>query len=254
MFGIIVIFLKILIFLVLVMMITNHITYGSNTSRIMSDKHMLIKTHMSDLSTKHVTNISRKAVVHHFKHKPPFNWIPIEYEFVQHYPDIRIIAESREWLHWIVTNYNELPDYVIFLHGHPKSWHVKNTKRFKESIASATPKEVLMLGTPMEDVRGSEVPRWAHFNPHYPGWNGYIERSGLDWVNGELFNMTFLEAWKKWDWSDHKCCSEMVVSKSALLQIPLQTYKNIETHINQTPGEPWGWIMERTWQNMFSHF
>ena len=90
--------------------------------------------------------VNRVAVIQHdvskVTHKS-LNWIPIDYKIVSYYKKRpRLISESREWFHWIVENYDNLPDYVVFLHGHSASWHTHYASY--SAVASATMSDTVM--------------------------------------------------------------------------------------------------------------
>ena len=49
------------------------------------------------------------------------------------------------------------------------------------------------------------------------------------------------------------CCSEFIVARDAVRRWPREVYQELEARINLNPNAPWGWVMERVWQNLFLH-
>ena len=79
------------------------------------------------------------------------------------------------------------------------------------------------------------------------------EKKKLDWVYGFLFDMDFSEAWYKWNMPEYKCCAEMVVSRKAVHRVGLHKFVRILREVEETMDEPWAWVMERTWENLFKY-
>lgn len=124
---------------------------ASNTGGISGDGHLLRgkvvpAAHDPPLVHKIKTPGNRVAIIQHDKSKvtrKSLSWIPIEYKVVSYYKERpRLISESREWFHWIVENYDNLPDYTVFLHGHSASWHTHYASY--SAVPSATISDTVM--------------------------------------------------------------------------------------------------------------
>ena len=48
------------------------------------------------------------------------------------------------------------------------------------------------------------------------------------------------------------CCSEMVVSRRAILLHPRETYQELLRWIEASTTLPWGWMFERSWEHIFA--
>lgn len=180
----------------------------------------------------------RKAVVCNYKNKANTNWLTktIQTQDVGIESSIpRYISESGPWLQWIVDHYNNLPDFVIFLHGDQHSWHSDIDINY---ISKAQPKKVEMLS------------KYVWRTPDF--YYGH-EKFGLDLLYFVIFGFKFLDGWKKWNMAqNYRCCSEMIVSKKAIYKYDIRVYRSL-VHLIESSHNPWGWIFERTWQNLFSN-
>tara|TARA_B100000795_G_C22481421_1_gene316776 strand:- start:161 stop:514 length:354 start_codon:yes stop_codon:yes gene_type:complete len=92
-------------------------------------------------------------------------------------------------------------------------------------------------------------------------WRGKLVRDATN--NGEipylnkvyklLFNVESFEAAVKiFNMETFKCCAEMVVTKETILSVPLSIYMKLLSFIQSEPSAPWAWVLERTWQNLFT--
>ena len=103
-------------------------TGDNNKNHYLKLKAMEMK-HNKDVM---INNNKRLAVIQYDPKIKSLNFIPVRYEVVRQYKDRpREISECREWLHFIVANYNNLPEYTIFLHGDSVSWHTSPAYYFK---------------------------------------------------------------------------------------------------------------------------
>ena len=78
------------------------------------------------------------------------------------------------------------------------------------------------------------------------------EERWLNWVYEYLYGCSFLEAWVRWEMWTYSCCAEMVVHRNAIRNLPQAVYRRLLKQINKYPDAPWAWVMERTWQNLFT--
>jgi len=159
----------------------------------------------------------------------------------QHLCGQRSIGESLAWLEWIVLNYDTLPAYVAFLHGPEVSWHTSDAG-IAERVQSSTPEEAEMLADSSclwTEAAGHDV---------YTGHEG----PGVDAIYLSLWGTPFLDAWHRWDMPlSYKCCAEAVVSRAAIRSKPRAIYEELLALIQRQPEQPWAWIFERAWQNLW---
>lgn len=154
----------------------------------------------------------------------------------------RHLGEALAWLEWIVQHYDGLPSYVAFLHGPEVSWHT-SVAGVAARVLAATPADIEMLADAncfwTEDTGAVS--------------QGSEEGPGLDALYGALWGTTFLHAWQQWKMGSraYRCCAESVVSRDAIRSKPKEIYEELVTLIQRTPDQPWGWVYERTWQNLF---
>mmetsp|Transcript_59614 Transcript_59614/g.138855 ORF Transcript_59614/g.138855 Transcript_59614/m.138855 type:complete len:336 (-) Transcript_59614:342-1349(-) len=154
----------------------------------------------------------------------------------------RTISESRPWLQWIVENYDDLPEVAIFLHGHHSSWH--RTTVTVDFLKSHVPTDVTMLAdggcvwkeTLMEELaRGHELP-------------------GLNTLYDSIWGANFSEVFTQVHMAcNYSCCAENVVSRKAIRRFSRSVYLQFVRMIDENPNQPWAWIWERTWQNLWQH-
>ena len=180
------------------------------------------------------TQTERMAVIHDHKFQPSYDWIRFSYKNVANSTS-RNISESLDWLRWIVKNYDNLPERTVFLHGHKRSWHTP--RNFIKQLNKAKPERVQMLGKHI----------WKKH-----GYYGQSELVGLNQVYQILFSRSFLEVAEATRLWTKKCCAEMVVSREAIRQHPRSIYRALVDLITIDPKQPWAWIFERSWENMFS--
>jgi len=179
---------------------------------------------------------TRMAVVYNGKGRDT-SWITIP-KIVNAVDHGRRVSESYFWLSWIIDNYFDLPNYAVFLHGHKNSWHAMSAYDLYKS-----PVNIYVYGPKIWRGRGKLV-NDAIINGEIPY---------LDKVYKFLFNVeSFKAAVKIFNMETFKCCSEMVVTKETMLSVPLSVYRKLLSFIQSEPRAPWGWVLERTWQNLFT--
>ena len=79
------------------------------------------------------------------------------------------------------------------------------------------------------------------------------EKKKLDWVYRYLFGMDFSDAWYQWNMPEYRCCAEMVVSRAAIWRVGRRKLVRILREVEENIEEPWAWVMERTWENLFKY-
>jgi len=154
----------------------------------------------------------------------------------------RNIGESLAWLEWIVQNYDRLPAYVAFLHGAEVSWHTP-VAGLADRVLHSAPADVEMLA--------DSSCQWTEAAGH--AMVSGVEGPGVDAIYLSLWGTPFLEAWHRWRMPmAYRCCAEAVVSRAAIRSKPKAVYEELLTLIQRQPEQPWAWIFERTWQNLFA--
>lgn len=164
----------------------------------------------------------------------------------------RQISESRSWLSWIVEHYDDLPDYVAFLHGDQKSWHTPAEGVSVEKLAHDSPAAVEMLAG---DACVWKPDLLAHIARGDEGGPvaGTMELPALNALNEALYAKDFATAWVDFDMAlKSKCCTESLVSKTAIRKLDKKIYAALVAMIDEHPTVPWAWVYERSWQNLFS--
>jgi len=154
-------------------------------------------------------------------------------------PSPRHISESRPWLQWIVDNYDHLPDYVFFSHGHQVSWHCNhNIDKIVELAKPGLHVHMLAMCSwqPVSFIAGSPI--------HEGPLNDYLARA--------LFNMSYETIWGRWHMEKYACCAENIVSSEAIRTHTKDVYLELIKTIDQFDGGDWAWAFERTWFNLWS--
>lgn len=149
-------------------------------------------------------------------------------------PGSRQLGESRPWLHWLVENYHHLPDYVFFSHGDQNSWHAHH------SIDA-------IMALPAEPCTMLSECTWIDDTGMFENELPYLEL-----LYSALFGVPWQRAWAEFDMRHHRCCTESVVSSTAIRSISQEVYEELVHTIDRFPQAPWGWVVERTWQNLFT--
>lgn len=186
-------------------------------------------------------------VVNNFRHSKDISWINdalanissslVRVDEVDGEDWPRSVSEAGPWLQWILQNYDNLPDFVAFLHGDQHSWH---SDLDVHRILRAKPPNVEMLSTC----------KWGAFNAWDP--EPYKIFWGRDVLYTSLFGLTFRQAWDKWHMGGYRCCSENLVAASAIRAVDRVIYQAVFDAMLHTKEMGWGWIFEGFWQNMFS--
>lgn len=154
---------------------------------------------------------------------------------------LRSVGEARPWLQWIIHNYNNLgAQYLAFLHGDRHTWHVGDVL---SRIRTAKPANVEMIAD-----------RTCNWKPSTgQAASDGAEGPGLNVVARALWGKSFVEVWNTFGMAmNYVCCAEMVVNSDAVKKIDKRIFQALLSMMEKDPRQPWGWVMERTWQNLFS--
>ncbi|CAE7247094.1 Tnpo3, partial [Symbiodinium natans] len=151
----------------------------------------------------------------------------------------RNIGESLPWLQWIVDHYDTLPDVVVFLHGDQTAWH--HAEPFDVNfLQTYTPSNVTMLSD-KNCVWKADLPSRLQ-----------EEMPGLDLIYGAFWSLTFEQAFARFHMANNFiCCSESMVTRQAIQRFGKPVYQQLVETMSKHGHWPWGWIMERSWQNLW---
>ena len=144
-------------------------------------------------------------------------------------------------MQWIVQHYDELPQVVGFLHPSLDDWHRRLTLK---ALFRTRPKAVRMVGIFDSGWDKDGVSWWKQAKN---------EQLGLNWLSKFLYDRNFIEIWDAWGMRRYQCCAESIVTRGAIRRQRKSTYQHIVEYMLAHPTQPWGYIMERFWFNLFTH-
>mmetsp|Transcript_26019 Transcript_26019/g.60629 ORF Transcript_26019/g.60629 Transcript_26019/m.60629 type:complete len:258 (-) Transcript_26019:62-835(-) len=181
----------------------------------------------------------RVAVVNNFAHRWNLAWLSSLRVNEVGLQGPRDISESRPWLQWITEHYDALPKVTIFLHGHQSAWHHLSPVSVAY-LREHTPDDVTMLAD-RNCVWSTDLP--LRVGRELPGLNALYRG---------FWDIEFREAFSRFHMAYHYvCCSENMVTRRAIRRFGKPVYQEMVKMIDENPAEPWGWILERTWQNLW---
>ncbi len=124
--------------------------------------------------------------------------------------------ECTSYLKYIITNYQNLPDYIAFIHGHENAWHQNlNIKgKYKSNILNLIEKAkildydfISLNGTFIDDRKKGELLGFDYLRSLWPE---YFQ----SFLKIELPDYVF-----------HDCCAQFIVHKSRILRLPLKVWE-----------------------------
>ncbi|KAB8339069.1 hypothetical protein FH972_022005 [Carpinus fangiana] len=157
--------------------------------------------------------------------------------------------EGSAYLTYIINNYKDLPDNIVFVHGPRYQWH-------------------------NEDMMYDHVPVLKKLEMNYVDETGYASlrctwepgcpvniRPGVNKDDGLFgYERSYAEAWETF-WPGEPipekigapCCAQFAVSKIQVLQRSMEEYERIRQWLWETPldGTKSGRIMEYMWHILF---
>ena len=147
--------------------------------------------------------------------------------------------EGHTYLHHIITNYDKLDDYTVFLQGYPFDHTPYLEDIIREIQNSVERNEPLAFRSISKTVLEIVVTN------HVADWNGYFN---LDEVYTKIFDK------KKADQRfSFGAGAQFVVSKETILSRPKSFYENMITLLNKECNPPEGYAIERLWMMIFTH-
>ena len=144
--------------------------------------------------------------------------------------------ESSSYIRYIIDNWDSLPDYVAFIHGHETSHHQKHKEHMLMLIDRAQRSGFvtlngMWLGEPSPSCVKSDyylqiAKYWYLFEP-------YIEK----YPNKPLFT---------------DACGQFIVSKDEITKYPLKAWQTwYEALIHPDTHQELGFVFEYTWHYIF---
>jgi hypothetical protein len=150
---------------------------------------------------------------------------------VKKYVDVPNKAhEATSYLHYIIKNYENLPNNVIFIHDENESWHhsgkiTENIERWIEEYEESG-KMYYEFNNMINNKDGTNMPKDLYnTNPVFKNyWDTCFKKT-----KGSYDDALPQAA---------KCCAQFIVSKERILEKPKEFYTNMyDWLINNTTGE-----------------
>jgi hypothetical protein len=205
-------------------------------------------------------NVSRTLVLGHTK-KEDMSWIHNELPHINtalysvDHPKPPFVVkknkgnEAMVYLSYIIDNYHNLPDVVLFFHAHRKAWH-NNFLHDNDAVRT-----ILELD-PAEVIRSGYVNTRCELEPGCPGCAGSSKAGNPTTRLDTLIN----DVWKELHMVDtvpsvigQPCCAQFAASRKAILARPLSHYLHYRDWLLRTPlsNRISGQIFEFSWQFIF---
>lgn len=161
--------------------------------------------------------------------KEPLN---ITFGKEQYYHDHFDNLRDTNYLLFIVDNYYNLAEFVVFAHGHPTSWHQK------ENLSSI----LLKLDTKAKLFDSSKCPKGIYHPLSYEIWKRNrnpqkISSKCSSWPNPIIDNEWFNCVWAEYFEPEFPlkllgclispCCGQFLVSRSRILRQPLSFWRKV---------------------------
>lgn len=147
--------------------------------------------------------------------------------------------EASSYINFIIDNYNQLPDYVAFIHGHEVSDHQIGTTL---DLLISSPK-IDYFSINRKDLRNQLHEKTTNPN-FYTNWK---------WVVDNYHEIiTDIPIPKKLEYT---ACAQFIVSKKNILKNSLDFYKKMNDWLIKTelPDYITGRIFEHLWCYIFTH-
>lgn len=122
------------------------------------------------------------------------------------------------YLTYIIDNYDKLPEYVAFVHGHNVSWHQMEPMQFKIRALNLTAlDQVDYINFRCEDMAGCESRPFL--DTEVGNWDGERHmRDFWDWILPGVELPRYLS---------FKCCGQFAVTKKAILSRTVEQWKRV---------------------------
>lgn len=145
--------------------------------------------------------------------------------------------EVNLYLKYIIDNYNNLPDKILFLHGHSNSYHQDHDSVFICNKVNWNCNNYFSVNR----------------RDYYQEVSPFFNARQYGWVK-DNWNQIFSNYLQLPEKIFHYACSQFVVDKSHILQYEKKFYENLLNWINLTPLDNAisGRIFEYTWHYIFT--
>jgi hypothetical protein len=184
--------------------------------------------------------------------------LDVPYSVLEKHVDVPNIAhEATTYLHYIIENYNDLPENVIFIHDENESWHhegklTDNLQKWIESYETETNQTYYEFNHTCISRDGTNMD--ADMYEKNAAFRDFWDTCLLDTV-GDYHQASPVAG---------KCCAQFIVSRDRIRQKPREFYQRLyQWLMENTQGEGngdtenrySGWwtsrYMEWTWRFMF---
>jgi hypothetical protein len=133
--------------------------------------------------------------------------------------------ETTSFLHFIINNYHNLPENIIFIHDENESWHHRG--KITEDIYKWID-EYESNGRKYHNFNSEEYNDHANIYKDNPAFRDYWD-STLKSTLGEYETAKFGNA---------KCCAQFIVSRDKIIEKPKSFYENVYNwFVEKTSGE-----------------
>ena len=154
---------------------------------------------------------------------------------------VNVGMEASSYISYIIDNYEKLPDYVAFVHGHEESYHQNNTtlNLIKDSFYSNVDNGYNSINRKdWRNIFSDDVYDWSK--------NWKLLKENYEYLNIKLSIPNRLEC---------TACAQFIVSRKNILLNDINDYKNILKWLESTDLESSlsGRIMEHLWCYIMTH-
>ena len=179
------------------------------------------------------------------------DWIQMEGEVLPQSHSHRI-SESVPIIKWIVEHYNELPTYVVFLHGPQESWHT--AQNLQALIHDETPDMALMLSKPAMSWKYGPGGQDHCDMKSFPAYKVFGVKEAMNTLCAVAFNRTWAEVCRSTRAYARGCCTEVLAHNKAILSVPKATYSAMLHEMTEGKhtdeyhwGNAWEYLMPVLW-------
>lgn len=147
--------------------------------------------------------------------------------------------EASSYLSYIIENYDDLPNYVAFIHGHLDSYHQSS--------------DILTLIKNYTDCDYQTLNRKDWFNVFYDNHPNDVAKFnwGIVIENYDFLNLNIPKP------RELRCTAgaQFIVSKNLILRNPIEVYKNALSWLEMTTitSDISGRVFEHLWNYIFTH-
>ncbi|KAF2683579.1 hypothetical protein K458DRAFT_339558 [Lentithecium fluviatile CBS 122367] len=184
--------------------------------------------------------------LHHYNYRdpspPPSTYFPVNKG-----------NEAMMYLSYVINNYDSLPDYSIFIHGHREAWHQEG-----DIVAM-----IEYLRLPALDEAGY-VPLRCDWYPSCPREIRPVAHDAIEWgpaVNREDTEWEIGRVWSTLFWNEtlpqtiaSQCCAQFAVTRKAILQRSKAEYERMRQWLIDTDliNDVSGRVFEKLWAYIFT--